>query len=60
MLSSTLTRIATMQRGMWAMIACSIALAIWTGGLSFLHRRNEKRRIDGQSSLAIDNAKFAA
>ncbi|KAF3016467.1 hypothetical protein E8E14_008733 [Neopestalotiopsis sp. 37M] len=32
-------------RGMWAMIACSIALAIWTAGLSYLTRREGKRRV---------------
>ncbi|PHH90453.1 hypothetical protein CDD83_3628 [Cordyceps sp. RAO-2017] len=31
-------------RGMWAMIACSVALALWTAGLSFVIRRNEARR----------------
>ncbi|KID94554.1 pantothenate transporter, partial [Metarhizium majus ARSEF 297] len=29
-------------RGMWAMIACSIALIFWTVGLSWLDRRNKK------------------
>ncbi|KAF1811873.1 major facilitator superfamily transporter [Eremomyces bilateralis CBS 781.70] len=32
------------KRGMWAMIACSILLAIWTGGLSFFQVREEKAR----------------
>ncbi|ORY63409.1 major facilitator superfamily domain-containing protein [Pseudomassariella vexata] len=31
------------KRGMWAMIACSIALAVWTGGLSYLTRKDEQR-----------------
>lgn len=30
---------------MWAMIAVSIALAIWCGGLSFLTRREARKRI---------------
>ncbi|KAK4161376.1 major facilitator superfamily domain-containing protein [Cladorrhinum sp. PSN259] len=33
------------ERGMWAMIATSIALAVWTGGLSFITRRAERKRI---------------
>jgi MFS transporter, ACS family, pantothenate transporter len=30
-------------RGMWAMIACSILLAVWTAGLAYLARRDAKR-----------------
>ncbi|KXH37018.1 major facilitator superfamily transporter [Colletotrichum simmondsii] len=32
-------------RGMWAMIASSIALIIWTSGLTLLTHREEKRRV---------------
>ncbi|KAJ0165066.1 Pantothenate transporter liz1 [Colletotrichum tanaceti] len=32
-------------RGMWAMIASSIALIIWTTGLTYLAHREEQRRI---------------
>lgn len=32
------------QRGMWAMIAVSIALVFWTGGLSYLTHKNSQRR----------------
>ncbi|KAK1598431.1 major facilitator superfamily transporter [Colletotrichum navitas] len=32
-------------RGMWAMIATSIALVIWTIGLTYMARREEKRRV---------------
>ncbi|RYO82225.1 hypothetical protein DL766_006358 [Monosporascus sp. MC13-8B] len=32
------------KRGMWAMIAASIALAIWTAGLSYSTAKLEKRR----------------
>lgn len=32
-------------RGMWAMIGCSIALAIWTAGVSWMCSRTEKKRI---------------
>lgn len=38
------------KRGMWAMIACAIALAIWTAGLSYTIRRSEKGRIIEQDS----------
>ncbi|OCL12252.1 MFS general substrate transporter [Glonium stellatum] len=31
-------------RGMWAMIACSIALAVWTTGMLYMTRRDEKGR----------------
>ncbi|KAI9375109.1 major facilitator superfamily domain-containing protein [Aspergillus egyptiacus] len=30
-------------RGMWAMIACSIALAVWTAGITYMTVREEKR-----------------
>jgi ACS family pantothenate transporter-like MFS transporter len=30
---------------MWAMIGCSIALAIWTAGVSWMCARTEKKRI---------------
>ncbi|KAK1702250.1 hypothetical protein CaCOL14_009309 [Colletotrichum acutatum] len=33
------------SRGMWAMIASSIALIIWTSGLTLLTHREEKRRV---------------
>lgn len=29
---------------MWAMIACSIALAIWCAGLSWLHHKDDVAR----------------
>ncbi|KAK0382135.1 major facilitator superfamily transporter [Colletotrichum limetticola] len=32
-------------RGMWAMIASSIALIVWTSGLTLLTHREEKRRV---------------
>ena len=32
-------------RGMWAMIGCSIALAIWTAGVTWMCVRTEKKRI---------------
>ncbi|EON62435.1 hypothetical protein W97_01657 [Coniosporium apollinis CBS 100218] len=31
-------------RGMWAMIGCSIALALWTTGLLYMTARSERRR----------------
>lgn len=33
------------QRGMWAMIACSIALGIWTTILLYWTSRDEKQRV---------------
>jgi ACS family pantothenate transporter-like MFS transporter len=30
---------------MWAMIGCSIALAIWTAGVTWMCARTEKKRI---------------
>lgn len=30
---------------MWAMIACSIALIVWSAGLSFLAHKTIKRRV---------------
>ncbi|GAW22998.1 hypothetical protein ANO14919_125450 [Xylariales sp. No.14919] len=38
-------------RGMWAMIAVSIALVIWTGGLSYFTARHERMR---KTELAIE------
>ncbi|GJD02578.1 major facilitator superfamily transporter [Colletotrichum higginsianum IMI 349063] len=32
-------------RGMWAMIASSIALIVWTSGLTYLAHREEQRRV---------------
>lgn len=32
-------------RGMWAMIGCSIALVIWTAGVTWMCVRTEKKRI---------------
>lgn len=44
---------ARLQRGMWAMIACSIALLIWTAGLTYLTHREEKRRvIDAEETVS--------
>ncbi|PNY29648.1 Pantothenate transporter liz1 [Tolypocladium capitatum] len=43
-------------RGMWAMIACSIALVLWSAGLSYLVYKNEKKRvaeIDDGPSMAL-------
>ncbi|KAM4055853.1 major facilitator superfamily protein [Hirsutella rhossiliensis] len=39
--------------GMWAMIACSVVLAIWTAGLSYLACRKDKKRAaeDGEMSV---------
>lgn len=37
-------------RGMWAMIACSILLAIWTAGLSYMAKKEQdRRRVSGQA-----------
>ncbi|KAM0444345.1 hypothetical protein ACHAPV_010210 [Trichoderma viride] len=46
-------------RGMWAMIACCIALVIWTGVLSYLDRRHRKtiEELDeagGSLSIVVD------
>lgn len=39
------------QRGMWAMVACSILLAIWTAGLSYMAKRDhDGRRVSGQAA----------
>ncbi|KAI0909645.1 major facilitator superfamily domain-containing protein [Ustulina deusta] len=38
-------------RGMWAMIAVSIALVIWTGGLSYFTARHERMR---RAELNVD------
>ncbi|KAJ3566207.1 hypothetical protein NPX13_g7224 [Xylaria arbuscula] len=37
------------RRGMWAMIAVSIALVIWTAGLSYFTARHERARKAEQS-----------
>lgn len=44
---------------MWAMIAMSIALSIWTGGLSFLTRKVSKRQetVHAESASADVDAK---
>ncbi|TPX12754.1 uncharacterized protein E0L32_000931 [Thyridium curvatum] len=42
------------NRGMWAMIACSIALAVWTAGLMWKGRREDQRRV------ALEAERFAA
>ncbi|KAL7810675.1 major facilitator superfamily domain-containing protein [Trichoderma aethiopicum] len=46
------------NRGMWAMIACSIALAIWTVILQYTDRRNKKMRdveeINGSLSFVVE------
>lgn len=43
---------------MWAMIACSIALAIWTVILQYTDRRNKKMRdveeINGSLSFVVE------
>ncbi|KAI5461803.1 major facilitator superfamily transporter [Mariannaea sp. PMI_226] len=42
-------------RGMWAMIACSIALVIWSAGLSYLGYKAEKRRpVDGDEVESVE------
>lgn len=41
------------QHGMWAMIACSIALVIWCAGLSWFHHKDEvRRKLDGVAQEA--------
>ncbi|TEA14962.1 Pantothenate transporter liz1 [Colletotrichum sidae] len=41
-------------RGMWAMIASSVALIVWTTGLTFLAHREEKRRvIDAHETVSV-------
>ncbi|KAL7815832.1 major facilitator superfamily domain-containing protein [Trichoderma gracile] len=46
------------NRGMWAMIACSIALAVWTVILQYTDRRNKKMRdveeINGSLSFVVE------
>ncbi|EGR44451.1 uncharacterized protein TRIREDRAFT_70349 [Trichoderma reesei QM6a] len=46
------------NRGMWAMIACSIALAIWTVILQYTDRRNKKMRdiegVNGSLSIVVE------
>lgn len=44
---------------MWAMIACCIALVIWTAVLSYLDRRNKKTIVEideagGSLSIVVD------
>lgn len=49
-------------RGMWAMIGCSIALAIWTAGVTWMCVRTEKKRISqgidagsgGEEAVSVD------
>ncbi|KAL0934942.1 pantothenate transporter [Colletotrichum truncatum] len=42
-------------RGMWAMIASSIALIIWTIGLTYLAHREDKRRvINAHETVSVD------
>ncbi|KAM0263700.1 hypothetical protein ACHAQJ_001013 [Trichoderma viride] len=45
-------------RGMWAMIACCIALMIWTAVLSYIDRRNKKNldvdEVNGSLSIVVD------
>lgn len=38
-------------RGMWAMIACSIALALWTAGITALTVREEGR--EGERDVRV-------
>ena len=47
-----------MQRGMYAMIATSVALAIWTAGLSYVTSRAEKQRrlVGSQESASREEA----
>ncbi|KAL8419186.1 hypothetical protein RB594_002407 [Gaeumannomyces avenae] len=45
-------------RGMWAMIASSIALVVWTVGLSYLTHREEKRRVlDAEETVSVAKEK---
>jgi ACS family pantothenate transporter-like MFS transporter len=42
-------------RGMWAMIGCSIALVIWTAGVTWMCVRTEKKRISqGVEAYNVD------
>ncbi|RFU75344.1 mfs pantothenate transporter [Trichoderma arundinaceum] len=45
-------------RGMWAMIACCIALALWTAALSYMDKRNRKNldvdEAGGSLSIVVD------
>ncbi|CAD0040919.1 unnamed protein product [Aureobasidium pullulans] len=50
-------------RGMWAMIGCSIALVIWTAGVTWMCVRTEKKRWshgveadvgDGEEAVSVD------
>ena len=39
-------------RGMWAMIAVSVAMAVWTAALVWMQARTERRReVEGQFGL---------
>lgn len=44
---------------MWAMIASSIALIVWSAGLSFLAHKNIKRRViearDAETNEIVQN-----
>lgn len=44
------------QRGMYAMIATSVALAIWTAGLSYMTARAQKRRELGSTGASEEVA----
>lgn len=39
---------------MWAMIACCIALVLWTVLLSYMDRRNKKKREIDEISVIVD------
>ncbi|OJJ03086.1 hypothetical protein ASPVEDRAFT_42606 [Aspergillus versicolor CBS 583.65] len=41
-------------RGMWAMIACSIALALWTAGITALTVREERRGENDRDVRVVD------
>lgn len=47
------------QRGMWAMIACSIVLIIWSAGLSYLAHKAQKQRIldATEEAASVDDVK---
>lgn len=43
--------IVKFQRGMWAMIGCSIALIFWSAGLSYMARKYRRRRPVGSAEV---------
>ncbi|KAL3421761.1 major facilitator superfamily transporter [Phlyctema vagabunda] len=45
-------------KGMWAMIAMCILMAIWTAGLLFMTQRTEKKRLTQQATVPEEKAEF--